>query len=193
MPNGPCPGLAETGELAAWYRRERAAWEAGPRPAEVRRRLTRAWQALAVAADAAGDLRPVDLELASLPRAAAGELVAAVDRTAAAFAAAVEDLDERGAGKGGRRRLAALYQPPPRFRLAVHVAGLLEAAGSPLGSAERGPLHDATLAVLHQADEDGRGLPDVLADVLRARRANRPDEASVCPCPADPPRAMVPA
>jgi hypothetical protein len=94
----------------------------------------------------------------------------------------VADLDGRGARRGGDRRTPDLFAPPPRYRLAAEIADRLEAAGAPMGSAERGALHDLTLRALTLAGEDEpeRGLPDVLRDVLRARR-DRADSGPVGP------------
>lgn len=173
----------ELARLAAGYRRDVAHWKAAPRAAEVRRRLDRASRALAAAAQEVGDLLPADLALAAIAPGEANDTFRRCQGLADLLLAAVGDLDARGAGNGGARRLPALFAPPPRFRLAMLLAERLDVAGVPLGSAERGPLHDRVLEVLHLAGEDGRGLPDVLREVLRARRENRAEVAPVRLCP----------
>jgi|SRR5688572_24497269 len=177
---------AELFEFAQRYRRDRTRWATAPRASEMRARLDKFTKAVTAAGSALGDLLPIDLELASMDRSEAGAALDCCCGLAGRALAALADLDARGAGKGGARRVTALLRPPPRFELARDVADRLDRAGVPLGSAQRGPLHDAVLAVLHLADEDGRGLVEVLRQVLKARRANRPE-----PTPVHPSRDLV--
>jgi hypothetical protein len=170
-------------QLAAAYRRDAARWRSAPRIAEVRGRLERARKAATGAAEVLGELHPTDLEVAGLDRGEVADTLDQLDRLATAVGAGLNDLQQRGSGAGGARRLPALYLPPPRFTLALRLAVLLERAGLPIGSGERGLLHDVALEVLTLAGEPepGRGLPKILADVIRSRR-NRAGNRSVRLC-----------
>jgi hypothetical protein len=77
-----------------------------------------------------------------------------------------------------------LFEPPPRFRLAVLVAGQLEAAG---GVVRRYALRECVILVLEAAGEAApeRGLEHVLDVVLVKRRSaeNPAPEAQVSGSP----------
>jgi hypothetical protein len=162
---------ADRDRLAAAYRRARARWETAPRAAQVRGRLDRTARALAAAAEAVGDLLGDDLALAGLDRAAAGSLLGRLDNASIAAAAAVADLDTRGAGRGGRRRLpAVLGTLPPR-------AVLLLAVRAALPLASNAAVLAAAAEVLSECGEDDRGLDDV----FRRLPQNRANVAEVVP------------
>jgi hypothetical protein len=173
-------------DLAAWYRREVVRRRGSPTPAETRRRLEAARKAAAAYADALTEFGQEVSGLAGLSVDELGDRVDDVEGDAARFGGAVEDLDARGAARGGHgRRLPDLFQPTPRWRLAQELADRLDAAGMPLGSAKGGALLAATMTVLTEAGEvdPERGLPDLLRQVLAARRSGeyRPKSAELFP------------
>lgn len=164
-PRGPGPGVLlpdlPPADLASDYRRASAAWAVAPRVAAARGRLNDAARALAAAAEAVSNLERHELDLLDLSRPAAHALYDHLDGFARHAAAAVADLDARGAGRGGNRRLpAVLGRLPPRAELILRLRREMPGAANP-------EIHAAASEVLTACGEDDRGLWDVIARFRR--------------------------
>lgn len=157
--------------LGRAYQHDSSVWEAAPRPAPVRQRLHRAALALAAAAEAVADLERHDLTLAGLNRHEAARIVDELTGLAAGAGGAVADLDRRGAGRGGARRLPALFEPPPKAKLLLAVRSALAAGNHPTD--DRSVLLTAGM-VLRDCSDTANGLADVLKRLGRNQAKSSP-------------------
>lgn len=109
--------------------------------------------------------------------------MALLDGLAPGFALAAEDLERRGAGKGGRRHALALRDPPPRAALILSLARLLEGHGLPVALGSGSLLLALGASVLEAAGElePWQGLREVARAALRPGGGNRPEKAPVLP------------
>ena len=108
-------------QLAADYRHASAEWRTAPRPAAVRARQAKLAAALAKASEELDQLPNDEAALSGLSDSEITGMVATLDGMAGRAEGAVADLDRRGAGLGGARRLGALYELPPRARLLLAI------------------------------------------------------------------------
>lgn len=159
-PRAPCLPTVELERLAQSYQVTSQAWRSSPLIATVTDRLSRLERAARVHAEAFGALRPAELELLGIDGASAHAKLQDLDASAHACRSALDDLDARGGGNGGARRLAALFASPPKFVLALSVRAALVHAGS--GRPMRREIVDLMADVLAMVGEEPSGLVDVV-------------------------------
>ena len=160
------------------------AWHASPRIASTVRRLERLGRAAREAAALLGELAPPEAAVVGLDRDAASDLARVAADLAERCSAGLLDLDRRGAGRGGDRRLAALFEASPRFRLALAARAAAVDAGHQRPSSR--VLADLVAELLGEAGEEAVGVENLIRALPRLG-ANRRDQLAVMAylgCPA---------
>ena len=150
--------------LAGDYTAAATAWRSSPRIAATVATLVRLEHQARDLAETLGRLRSAELGVLELCAEDAHATLGRVDEHTAHCAAALADLTARGADRGGSRRLAALFEMPPRFTLSLAVRAELAREGK---GSTRAALCDAVAAVLHLAGEEATGIEDVVRRLPR--------------------------
>lgn len=169
---------ADRARLVQLYREAAQAWRSSPRIRPTVERLRRVERLGRELAELVQDLGPAEREVIG----ADGSHLAAVAQGAAELAdqadAALVDLDSRGAGRGGDRRLAGLFGAPPRVVLLLALRQAMVAAGA---EPSRKRLCDVAAEVLAELGEDAAGIEDVAKALPRVLGKNRAIAPSVVP------------
>lgn len=170
----PIPELIEELErLAAEYRSEMESWGHAPTRKRARATLDKAVRDLSRASDALDKLPAPIVQLVFRDERAHGRARRVVDAAAHSARRVRAWLDQQ-APKGGRGHLGNLLGPPPRVRLAIQTAVLLDDCrpGS-VSTNPTGPLYQLTCLILEMAGESEptRGLADVMRAAVAGYRA----------------------
>jgi hypothetical protein len=152
------------------------AWRASPGIASTVRRLERLGRLHQEAAMLLGDLTPQESAVLGLDLDAASDLARVAADLAERCTAGLLDLDRRGAGRGGDRRLAALFESTPRFRLALAARAAAVDAGHQRPSSR--VLADLVAELLGEAGEEAVGVENLIRALPRLG-ANRSDQPPV--------------
>jgi hypothetical protein len=155
-------------QLVENYLRDDAAWAAGARISDTKTRLSAVMRGYNTVADAVGDLQRAEWRLVGFDKTTVKQEFERLLAFAAKFGAAVEDLDSRGAAKGGNRRLPQLYgETPPRFKLALAIRDHFRKQGiEPVHRVLRAQTTDI---LTHAGEEDPeRGLDDIIRSLPKS-------------------------